>query len=197
MERLLPRQLMKNIRSSRLFLNIPHRLRSSAGDRLCLYLGKHRRVTVHIADAPYLLTVRSRPCCTLVKLAIASGATFELGGYWMEGRECHVPVILLKLDLMGLTLAYMPSLVTEAFHEDFFRQFPGVDLLVQDATVCRPKNAMRTLPSQIGEDLRAALAPGSRTAPSTMTLLSPNGIESEVVLGCSGERSGPRACGMS
>ena len=187
---------MKAISTSRLFLNVPYRLSSSAGDRLCLHLGKHRRVTVLVADAPYLLTVRSRSCCALVKLAIAISATFELGGFWLEGRECHVPVILLKLDLLGLTLAYTPSLVTEKLHEEFFRQFPGVDLLVQDSTVCRPRNATRTLPIHLGENLRAALVPGSRKAPATIALLSPNGIEAEVILGDSGERPFPRDCGM-
>lgn len=183
---------MKAISSSRLFLNVPYRLSSSAGDRLCLHLGKHRRVTVLVADAPYLLTVRSRACCTIVELAIASGANFDLGGYWLEGRGCHVPVILLKMELLGLVLAYTPSLITEEHHEEFFRQFPGVDLLVQDFTVSRPRNATRILPAQWGESLRTALVPGSRKAPATMALLSPNGIEAEVILGYSGERSGPK-----
>jgi hypothetical protein len=182
---------MKEITSSRLFLNVPYRLSSAAGDRLCLHLGKHRRVTVLVADAPFLLTVRSRLCCTLVKLAIASGATFDLGGFWFEGRGCHVPVILLRIELLGLVLAYTPSMVTEEYHKEFFRQFPGVDLLVQDFTVSRPRNATRTLPAHWGESLRKALTPGSRKAPATMALLSPNGVEAEVILGCSGERSGP------
>lgn len=188
---------MNNFGSSRLFSNVPHRLCSSAGDRLSLYLGKHRRVTVHIADAPYLLTVRSRPCCTLAALAIASGATFELGGYWMERRQCHVPVILLRLNRLGPTLAYAPSLVTEHLHEDFFRQFPDVDLLVQDAAVCRPRRATTALPAQYGRKLKDALVSGSRTAPSTFALLSRSGIVAEVILGDSGERLFARRCGIS
>jgi hypothetical protein len=160
-------------------------------------LGKFRRVTVLVGDAPYLLTVNSNACCVLVKLAIAADAGFELGGFWLKKRGCHVPVILLSLDLMGVKLAYAPSLVTEALHEELFLQFPDLALLVQDFTVTRPRDATRTLPARLGEELRAALGPGAKKTPATMALLSPNGIEAEVILGCSGERSDSRDRGIS
>jgi len=173
---------MNIIRSPRSLLNVPYRLRSPSGDLLSLHQGKYQRVTVHIADEPLLLTARSRVCCVLVRLAISAGASFELGGFLMKARGCHVPVILLRLDLLGLTLGYTPSLVAEALHEDFFRQFPSVELLVQDSAVFRRRGAAKTIPAKLGEELNAALVYGSRKTPATIRLLSPNGVDAEVVL---------------
>jgi hypothetical protein len=172
---------MNRVSSLRPSINVPLRLRSVAGDILSLHRGKFRRVTVLIGDEPLLLTVRSRTVMALVELAHALGASFDLGAYWLHDRKCHIPVVLFRLNSIDVTIAYTVPLLERRLYEDFHKQLPLVDLLVQDGAVSRPRESGRSIPISLAEKLDRALVEDTRFPP-TLALLSDRGIVAEISL---------------
>jgi len=161
---------MKNTHTSR--SPLPIQLRSSEGDVLTLHRGVTPHVVVFIPDEQILLTIRSKACVALIQLTVAAGGAFELGGFWLEERTCHVPILLLSTASLGVTFAYAVDLLEKRHHTEFFRQFPMVHLLVQDTRIVRQEGSLQQVPLSLATFLSDSIATDIQRRPSTLALLS-------------------------